>query len=43
MMSNTRRTTPRLALEVMYDQPPLHLVIIQEAISALARIRTVIV
>ena len=43
MMSNTRRTTPRLALEIMYDVPPLHLVVIQEAISAMARNRTVII
>ena len=37
MISNTRRTTPRLALEVMYNLPPLHLVVIQEALSAMAR------
>ena len=43
MMSNTRRTTPRFALEIMYDLPPLHLVVIQEAISAMARNRTVII
>ena len=43
MMSNTRRTTPRLALEIMYDLPPLHLVVIQEVISAMARNRTVII
>ena len=43
MMSNTRRTTPRLALVIMYDLPPLHFVVIQEAISAMARNRTVII
>ena len=36
-------STPRLALEIMYDLPPLHLVVIQEAISAMARNRTVII
>ena len=43
MISNTRKTTPRLALEVMYDLPPLHLVVIQEALSAIARNRSVII
>ena len=27
MMSNTRRSTPRLALEILYVLPPLHLVV----------------
>ena len=43
MMSNSRRSTPRLALEVMYDLPPLHLVVKHEAISAMARNRSVII
>ena len=43
MISNTRKTTPRLALEIMYDLPPLHLIIIQEALAAIARNRAVIV
>ena len=43
MICNTRKTTPRLALEVMYDLPPLHLVVIQEALSAMARNRAVII
>ena len=43
MISNTWKTTPRLALEIMYDLPPLHLVVIQEALSAMARNRWVII
>ena len=43
MISNTRKSTPRLALEVMYDLPPLHFIVMQEALSAIARNRAVIV
>ena len=43
MISNTRRTTPRLALEIIYDLHPLDLVVTHEAISAMARNRKVII
>ena len=37
MIANTRRTTPRLALEVLYDLPPLDLITKYEGLAAVAR------
>ena len=42
MLSNTRKSTPRLALEVMYNLPPNHLLVIREGLLSLARNRYVI-
>ena len=43
MLCNVRRSTPRLALEIVLDLPPLDLVIMYEAISTIARNKTVMV
>lgn len=43
MIGNTRKSTPRIALEIMYDLPPLDLAVTYEAIASLARNRRVIV
>ena len=37
MISCTRRSTPRIALEVIYNLPPLHLVITYEALASISR------
>ena len=42
MLSNTRKSTPRLALEVMYNLPPNHLLVLREGLLSLARNRYVI-
>ena len=41
-LSNTRRSTPRLALEVIYNLTPNHLLIIREGLLSLARNRYII-
>lgn len=43
MLSNTRKSTPRLALEVIFNLPPLDLVINYEALASIARNRNIIV
>ena len=43
MISNTRKSTPRLAIEIMYGRPPLDVIITQEAISSIARNRLVMI
>ena len=43
IISNTRRSTPRAALEVMYDLPPLDLVVKKEALCCLARNKHILV
>ena len=43
MISNTRRSTPRAALQIMYDLPPLDLVVNYEALASLSRNKHVIV
>ena len=42
VISNTRRSTPRLALQIMYDIPPLDLIVNYEAMACLGRNRQVI-
>ena len=42
LLSNTRRSTPRLSLEVMYNLPPNHLLIIREGLLSLTQNRYVI-
>ena len=39
LLSNTRRSTPRLALEVMYNLPPNHLLVVREGLLSLSRNR----
>lgn len=43
IIANTRKSTPRLALEVLYDIPPLDLVVQYEAIASLARNKHVMI
>ena len=43
MIANTRRTTPRLALELIYDLPPLDLVLKYEGLASLARNKDVMI
>ena len=42
ILSNTRKSTPRDALEVTYGVPPLDIVIMKEALASMARNRAVI-
>ena len=42
MLSNTRKSTHRLALEVMFNLPPNHLLVQKEGLSALVRNRYVL-
>ena len=42
MLSNTRRSTPRLALEIMFNLPPNHILIQREGLLSLLRNRYVI-
>ena len=42
ILSNTRKSTPRDALEVMYGVPPLDLKIMKEALASMVRNRSVI-
>ena len=42
MIGNTRKTTPRLALEIIFDLPSLDLVINYEALASIARNRNII-
>lgn len=42
ILSNTRRSTPRLALEIIYNLPPNHILIIKEGMLSLIRNRYVI-
>ena len=42
ILSNTRKSTPRLALEVMYNLPPNYILVLREGLLSLARNRYVI-
>ena len=42
MLSNTRKSTPRLALEIMYNLPPNHILVQREGLLSLMRNRFVI-
>ena len=42
ILSNTRRSTPQMALEIMYNLPPNHILVEREGLLSLARNRYVI-
>ena len=42
ILSNIRKSTPRLALEVRYNLPPNHLLVLREGLLSLTRNRYVI-
>ena len=42
ILSNTRRSTPKLALEIMFNLPPNHILILREGLLSLMRNRYVI-